>query len=147
MANQISNSFKAMALKGQIAALADTFKVILMKSGFVFVNSSQHAYADVSANELPTANGYTAGGITLTDVAISEDSVTGKVRLQWSNAQANASGGSLIVDGAIIIDDSTDTGGGDDYTKAIVAYIDPPTVITATDGTPIIVENLYIDLF
>lgn len=147
MANEISNTFKAMALKGQIAALSDTFKVILMKSGFVFVNSSHHAYADVSASELPTANGYTAGGITLTDVFVTVDETSGKARLQWSNAQVNASGGSLIVDGAIIIDDSTDVGGGDDYTKAIVAYIDPPTVITATDGTPIIVENLYIDLF
>ena len=145
MANQISNTFKAMALKGQIVALSDTFKIILMKSGFVFVNSSHHAYTDVSASELPTANGYTSGGVTLTDVAISEDPVTGRVRLQWSNAQVNASSGSLAVDGAIIIDDSTDAGGGDDYTKAIVAYIDPPTVITATDGTPIIIENLFID--
>ncbi len=146
MANEISNTFKAMALKGQIAALSDTFKVILMKSGFVFVNSSHHAYADVSASELPTANGYTAGGVTLTDVFVTVDETNGKARLQWSNAQVNVSGGSLIVDGAIIIDDSTDVGGGDDYSDAIVAYIDPPTVITATDGTPVIVQNLYIDL-
>jgi hypothetical protein len=146
MANEISNTFKAMALKGQIAALSDTFKVILMKSGFVFVNSSHHAYADVSASELPTANGYTAGGITLTDVFVTVDETSGKARLQWSNAQVNASGGSLIVDGAIIIDDSTNTGGGDDYTDAIVAYIDPPALVTATDGTPVIVQNLYIDL-
>lgn len=145
MANQISNTFKAMALKGQIAALTDTFKVILMKSGFVFINASHHAYADVAASELPTANGYTAGGVALSDVTLTVDNVTGKAILVWSNAQVNASGGSLIVDGAIIYDESTLVGSGHDYTKAIVAYIDTAAVVTAIDGTPIILENLRIN--
>ncbi len=145
MANEVSNTFKRMAFKGDIAALSDTFKVILMRSGFVFVNSSHHCYADVSASELGTAYGYTAGGVTLSNVFLTVDETNGRARLSWSNAQINASGGPLVVDGAIIIDTTTDVGSGHDYTDAIVAYIDSPSLVTAPDGTPIIIENLYVD--
>ena len=142
MANQVPNSFKVMLWKGQIAGLTDVFKIILMKDGFVFNKDNHNCYADVSASELVTANGYTAGGATLTGIGIAVNDTLDRAETTWNNAQWDATGGSLQASGAIIFNDSTDTGGGDDYTDAIVAYKDAGGTITAVDGTPIIVSSI-----
>jgi len=139
--NQVPNSFKGMLWKGQIAGLTDSFKMILMQPGFTFSKSSHHAYANVSASELAAGNGYTTGGLALTGVSITVDDTENRVEVTWGNAQWNASGGSLSTCGAIIYDDSTATP-GDDYTDAIVGFIDAGGTITATDGTPIIVSSI-----
>jgi len=67
-------------------------------------------------------------------------------KLAWTNAQFSASGGALITSGAIIYNDSTDTGGGDDYTDAIVMYIDAGGTLTATDGTPLVIHDIYLTI-
>jgi len=142
MANQVPNSFKVMLWKGQIVGLTDVFKIILMQDGFTFDKDSHNCYADVSASELVTANGYTAGGATLTGVGIVVNDTLDRAEVTWNNAQWNASGGSLQASGAIIYNDSTATGSGDDYTDAIVAYKDAGGTITAVDGTPIIISSI-----
>ena len=142
MANQVPNSFKVMLWKGQITGLTDTFKMILMQPGFVFSKVTHEAYADVSASELVTGNGYTAGGQSLAGIGIAVDDVENRVEVTWNNMQWTASGGSLSTCGAIIYDDSTLVGSGDDETKAIVAFKDAGGTITAVDGTPIIVANI-----
>ena len=145
MANVISNTFKGMLLKGQMT-LSDSYKIILMQDGFVFDNTTHFAYANVSASELATAYGYTAGGIALTGITVTVTQDSNLAKLAWTNAQFNASGGALITSGAIIYNDSTDTGGGDDYTDAIVMYIDAGGTLTATDGTPLVVHDIYLTI-
>ncbi|QGH73441.1 MAG: hypothetical protein [Podoviridae sp. cty5g4] len=142
MANAAPNSYKVMLHKGQITGLSDTFKIILMAPGFVFNKDSHFSYADVIAYELSTGNGYTAGGQTLTGVAIARNDTDDRSDMTWSNAQWTASGGTLVTSGAIVYDDSTSTGSGDDYTDAIVAYRDGNGNLTAVDGTPITVANI-----
>jgi len=142
MANQVPNSFKSMLYKGQISALTDTFKIILMQTGFVFDKDNHHCYADISADELATGNGYTAGGIILNNAAVTTNNTDNRSELTFDNAQWNASGGSIVTSGAIIYNDSTDTSSGDDYTDAIVSYKDAGGDITATDGTPIIISSI-----
>jgi len=142
MANEVPNSFKAMLWKGQIAGLTDVFKIILMEDGFVFDQDNHHCYADVIANEIPGGNGYATGGETLTGVAINVNNTLDRVEASWSNAQWNASSGSISTSGAIILNDSTDTAGGDDYTDAIVSYKDAGGTLTAIDGTPIIISSI-----
>lgn len=145
MVNVISNTFKGMLLKGQID-FADTFKIILMQDGFVFDNTTHFAYANVSASELATAYGYTAGGVTLTGINVTVTQSTNLAKLAWINAQFNASGGALVTSSAIIYDDSTDTGAGDDYSDAIVMFIAAGSTLTATDGTPLIVHDIYLTI-
>ena len=53
----------------------------------------------------------------------------------------NASGGSLLLSGAIIYNDSTATP-GDDYTDVIVSYKDAGGTLTAIDGTPIVITSI-----
>lgn len=145
MANVISNTFKGMLLKGQMA-LADSYKIILMQDGFTFNNATDFAYNNVVARELATAYGYTAGGIALTGATVTVDQSTNVAKLAWTNAQFNASGGALVTSGAIIYNDSTATGNGDDYTDAIVMYIDAGGTLVATDGTPLIIHDIYLTI-
>jgi hypothetical protein len=142
MANQVPNSFKGMLWKGQITGLTDVFKMILMQPGFVFNKDSHHAYADVSASEVATGAGYTAGGVTLTGVTITVDNAEDRAEVTWNNAQWTATGGTISTSGAILFDDSTATGSGDDYTDAIVSYKDAGGTIAATSGTPLIIASI-----
>lgn len=144
MANQVANSAKTMLWKGQIDASTDTFKMILMDIGFVFDKDNHNAYTDVSAYELPTANGYTAGGVTLTLDAITTDNTEDRCEVTFLNAQWTASGGSLATVGGIIYNDSTAVGSGDDYTDAVIAWFDANGTQTVADGAALTVSNITL---
>jgi len=144
MANQIPNSFKTMLWKGQIDAANDSFKMILMDLGFAFNKDTHDAYADVSAYELPTGNGYTNGGVALTLDAITTDDTEDRCEITFLNAQWTASGGSIATVGAIIFDDSTATGDGDDETDAIVCFLDANGTQIVADGAALTVSNILL---
>ncbi len=142
MAHQCPNTYYKMLQKGQHVFDTDVFKIILMQSSFVFDRDTQNAYADVSGSELPTANGYTVGGATLAGVALNVDHVLDRSNVSWNNVSWTVSGGPITASGAIVYNDSTSTGGGDDYTKAIVGYIDFNGAQTASDGSTFNIAGL-----
>ena len=140
MGNQVPNTTKGMYMKGQIKALTDVYKMILMKPGFVFDKANHHCYADVSASEMITAFGYTVGGSVLAGVSLTIDDVEERAELAWNNIQWTATGGILTISGAIIIDDTLNTAGGDDYDDGIISYKE--AAVTAEDGTPIVFSSI-----
>jgi hypothetical protein len=71
---------------------ANTFKITLHTSSWTPNNSTNEVFADVT-NELSTANGYTAGGITLSSVALTQ--TAGVVKFTSAAAVWTASGGSI----------------------------------------------------
>jgi len=71
---------------------ANTFKITLHTSTWTPNNSTNEVFADAT-NELSTANGYTAGGITLTGVALTQ--TAGVVKFTSAAAVWTASGGSI----------------------------------------------------
>jgi len=144
MANQVPNSYKTMLMKAQMDFDSDTFKMILMDLGFTFNKDTHRSYSDVSAYELPTGNGYTVGGITLTLDAITTDNVEDRCEVTFLNGTWTASGGSISTVGAIIYNDSTDTASGDDFTDAIVIWMDANGVQTVADGAALTVSNIMI---
>lgn len=142
--NQLPNTTKLMLWKGQIDVANDTFKVILMDLGFEFDKDNHNGYADVSAWELPSGNGYTAGGAALTLDAAEVDDAQDRAEVTFLNAQWTASGGPLSTVGAIIYDDSTDTTSGDDVSKAIVAWIDAMGTQVTPDGAALTISNIML---
>lgn len=146
MANALANRFKRMALKGDIVALTDTFKIILMETGFSFDKDAHHAYADVIANEVANGLGYTTGGETLGGISLSVDDANDWAKLSWDYAEWIPVGGSLVASGAIVYDDTTDTTSGHDYTDAIVYYIDFAETKTVLDGTNLRIQDVYITI-
>lgn len=143
MANEIANAFKGMLWKGQIAAETDTFKIILMASGYEFNKDTHFNYAAVSASELPTGNGYTHGGQDLTGNTVTVDTVEDRAEVTFNNAQWTATGGSLASVGAIIYNDST-AAPGDDYDKAVVAWIDANGTQITADGAALTISQILL---
>jgi hypothetical protein len=86
--------------KLNIAALAllsasNTFKLALVTSAWTPDNSDtgNEVWGDVSANEIAAGNGYTAGGIALSGVSLTQSG--GTVKFTSGAAQWTASGSSI----------------------------------------------------
>lgn len=85
----ILNFFSATNLLGANVA---NFKLALVASGWAPNNATDEVFADVT-NGLATGNGYTAGGIALTGVALTQ--VAGVTKFTSAAATWNAAGGSI----------------------------------------------------
>lgn len=137
MTTAASNYFKKELFNSTINGATDTFKIILMQSGFVYNKATHGTYADVSASELPTALGYTVGGATLAGVTITQDDILNLGKIAWNNPSWVATGGNLVASGAIIYDD---THGSD----AIVGYIDFGGDVTTLSGGTFTLANVAV---
>lgn len=127
MANQASNKIKYQLAIKAVSFLSDTFKIILMQSGFVFDKDAHHAYSDVSSQEVANGNGYTTAGKTLSGVAVLEDDTNDRCGVTWSNVTWTAGGGPIgPTCGAIIYDSSV--------SNYIVGFIDFGGDYTQADG-------------
>jgi hypothetical protein len=137
----VSNKIKYLLATKAIDFANDTFKIILMQSGFTFNKDTHHGYADVSGSELGTANGYTVGGNTLAGVSVTEDDVDNRCEVTWNNSSWVASGGVIGPSpGAIIYDDTVTTPQAD----PIVGYIDFGGNQTQADGGTATISNIEV---
>ena len=85
------DSFKEYIGDGTIDMDNDTFKLMLVTSTYTF--SAAHTVKTDITNELSTANGYTAGGASLTSVTWSQTS--GTATFDAADTAWTASGGNL----------------------------------------------------
>jgi hypothetical protein len=138
MANSLSNKMKFLLASKVIDFANDSFKIILMASGFTFNKDTHHSYADVSANELATGNGYTQNTKTLGTADVTEDDDNDRCEVTWDNVTWTASGGSIgPTPGAIIFDDTVTTPTAD----PIIGYIDFGGNQTQVDGGVATIAN------
>lgn len=94
-------------LNGTIDLDSHTFKVALLNSSGTY-NSAHDEWADVSANEISSANGYTTPGQNLGSPTLTNNSGT----IEWSGTDPvwTASGGSIGPTENAVIYDDTSTG-------------------------------------
>jgi len=138
MATVPSNKLKFELTNARVDFASDTFKMILMQSGFTFDVDTDHGYSDVSASEIANGNGYTTGGVTLSGVAVTEDDSDNRTEVTWNNATWTASGGSIgPAAGAIIYDDTASSPQAD----TVIGYIDFGGDITQADGGTLTIAN------
>ena len=143
MTTQASNKVKYELATGNIDFSSDTFKIILMDTGFTFDIDTDHGYANVSADELSAGNGYTAGGNTLAGVSVTEDDTNNYASVTWSNTSWTASGGNIgPTPGAIIYDDTVAAPTAD----VVIGYIDFGEEITQIDGGTFTIANVEVRL-
>lgn len=140
MASQTANNYKELLARKVIDYVNDTFKIILMEPGFGFSRSSHEVYADVSAFELPTAYGYTAGGATLAGITITNDSVLAAAIMEWNNVTWSVSGNDLQASGAIIYDFTV---AAPDI-KPIIGFIDFGSTMTTYNGGTFTIANIAV---
>lgn len=140
MASLPGNNFRVELAGGDIDFGADTFKIILMGSGFVFDPDTHDGYSDVSASELSTAYGYTAGGATLGGVAVTQNDTDDQCDITWNNISWTASGGDIgPTCGAIIYDDTH-------ASDCIIGFIDFSADYTESDGGVATITNITVTI-
>lgn len=106
----------------------DTFKLALMGVAHTYT-AANNAWADVSANEIASANGYTTPGQNLTSVTWVE--AAGTVTWDAADVTWTASGGSIAASDGVIYDDTTTV-----PADALCFSVDFDGLQTAGDGTP-----------
>lgn len=119
------NSFRKLLGDGTIDLDTDTFKVALLSSSYTF-DATDTVLTDLTG-ELSTANGYTSGGATLSNVSWTQSTDT--VTFDADDVVWTASGGSIAARFAVIYDDTAS-----DSLVACVLLDTTPADVTATDG-------------
>jgi hypothetical protein len=104
MADLIYDTFKEYLGDGTIDMDGDSFKICLLDDGHT-PDATDSGYADVSADELASGNGYTTGGETLTTVVW--DRTGGTVKFDADNAQWTSA--TFTARYAVIYDDTVTT--------------------------------------
>jgi hypothetical protein len=103
----IYNNFKEQVMEGVFNLLTDTLKIALV-TGHVPDIDADDAWAAASPDEV-TGTGYTAGGLTLTAVAVTQDNANDRGIFDAANATwtgLNIGGASGSPSHAILYDDS-----------------------------------------
>ena len=134
----ISNHFKYQLADKQIDLSADTLKAVLLGTSFTFDADSHATYSDVSASELSTGNGYTAGGEALTTLTLAEDDTDNRAEMTCDDVQWDASGGDIGPFGAAIIYDDTTS---DD---TVILCVDFGTDYTIPNGSSFQLKDIEI---
>lgn len=122
-------------VKGEVAYLTDSIKVLLMTSAYVFDQDAHETYADVVASEVANGNGYTTRGLALGTKTVTYDAATNRTRLFAANAVwTPGNGQSLSGSSAIIYKDS-----GTDNTSWLLGFVNFGATITAV-GAPLTIN-------
>ena len=131
--NTVGNYWKYKMLNNYVAK---DFVILLMQPGFVFDKGAHLDYADISANECATANGYTKGtGLALTISAVSQDNTNDRGKIVFANVSFTPTPGNISLGGALIWDLTDDI---------IVGYEDSEGTITVNADQPYVFTNLEI---
>ena len=131
----VSNRFKYSILS---AISGHTIKAILMASGFTFDKDTHHVYSDVSASELTTANGYTAGGATLTGITVTEDDANDRATFTANDVTWTASGTGLTARACIFYDTSN--------SNTIIGCVDFESDSTVPAGAVMKIEDISVSI-
>ena len=138
MANQCPNHIKYLLATKAIDFDNDTFKIMLMDTGFTFDKDADAELADVSAEELANGNGYTTGGNTLAGVSVTEDDVDDRCEVTWNASSWTAAGGAIGPSpGAIVYDDTV-------ANDPIVMFIDFGAEYTQADGGTATISSIEL---
>jgi hypothetical protein len=102
MASGMYNRFKANLMNKIVDLEADVIKVMLLDNSHAF-NAAHNVIGDVSANEI-AGTGYTAGGATLANKAVTQGATT-----KWDADDVQWTGATFTAYHAVIYDDTVGT--------------------------------------
>lgn len=99
----LSNHYKYQLMKKKIDLSADTLIMILMNTTYAFDKDADATLADITADQLATANGYTQNAKELVNKVLAEDDANDKGKMTCDDISWTASGGSIGGTGAAVL--------------------------------------------
>ena len=115
----VFNLFKQKLLEGAVNFTSDTIKCALFASTLTPNIDTQEFFSDISANELATAGGYTAGGATLASKTVTTDDTDNEGVLDCADIEWTADGSGFTCRYAVLYKDT-----GDPATSLLIGYWD-----------------------
>lgn len=115
----LSNHYKYQLMRKQIDLSADDLKILLMNNTFAFDKDAHATLADIDADQLATANGYTKNDETLTGLVLTEDDGNDKGHLVCDDPSWTAAAGDIGPTGASCIVDFSSLDDVEFFTTAI----------------------------
>ena len=147
MAAVIANKGKYCIAVGDVDFKNDTFKILLMDTGFTFNKDTHHSFADISVDELATGNGYTQDDETLGVATVTEDDTDDRTEITWPNVSWTAtSSGIGPTAGFLIYDDTVTTAGTATIANPIIEYVAFDSEITQPGGADLVIQNIQINI-
>ena len=122
---------------------AVTCKMALVTSAYTPNRDTHDFWDDVSANELANGNGYTTGGVTLTNVLYSYDSASDQVRTDCDDISWTFTAGKTWLYGVLYVDTA-----GASSTDPVIALLTWDTSQTVSTAYTLVIDPaglLYID--
>lgn len=126
MASLVYNDFKESIFNGSIDLDSDTIKCALVTSSYT-PDKDAHDFFDDVTNEV-SATGYTAGGATLANKAVTQDNTNDLAK--WDADDPSWAASTITARGAVVYK-STGTAG----TSRLICYIDFGQDYTSANGT------------
>lgn len=123
-----SNGLKAVA-SGSINWTTDTIKVAAVASGYTPDQDVHDFFNDVT-NELPTANGYTAGGQALGTKSVNLDAATNVVSLRAAATTWTPGVGETLAVRYLVVYKDT----GTPSTSTLLGWVDLGADVSATNA-------------
>jgi hypothetical protein len=128
MASLTYNPAKVSFAKGEIAWVSDTVRAILMTSSYTPNQDTDQYWSDISANEF-SGGSYPAGGVSLANKAVTQDSTNDRAVLDSDDVQFTGVTGTFRY---VVLVKWT----GTPSTSRLIRLIDPEgATITLTAGT------------
>lgn len=122
----------------------DTFKLTLHTVTWT-PNQDTNDFFDDATNELTTANGYTAGGVTLASLAVTYDSASQQVRWDFADPAWTFTGAGVTWRYGVV----RKARGGVASADELLAYLDWGTSQTVSSQYTLVIDPtglLYIDV-
>lgn len=118
----------------------DAFFAFCLLTNAYTIDLTDTTYADISADEVANANGYTTGGEGATNITLSH--VTGTVTFDSDDVVWTAAGGSIVARNCALVHINTGAGLPQAADKLISVFLldDTPADVTATDGADLKVQ-------
>lgn len=129
----VFNSAKKKLIDGSIDLDGDTISASLHTSSFVPDIDTQVFFSDIT-NELPTASGYTAGGVALANKSITIDTTNNRAYLDADDTTWVASG--TLTARYVVLRKNTGTAA----TSPVIGYIDYVTDRSVISGETFKIE-------
>lgn len=128
MASLTYNAAKVSLAKGEIDWVNDTVRAILMTSSYTPNQDTDQYWSDISANEF-SGGSYSAGGVSLTTKAVTQDNTNNRAILDSDDVQFTGITGTFRY---VVLVQWTGTAS----TSRLIRLIDPEgAAVTLTAGT------------